>query len=146
MRGRKSQRQRHARICWCCPKSGSWKSPSGRAIWQKNIITHAKQRAEGGVGNRLDEVRAYADRQVTEGQLHQVRATLRRAQELLGALIGQDEPVDVLGDPMLDAAPEEAEALRESLWQTEPICGWDKRAPGLRHDYCAIALPIGCQH
>ncbi len=78
---------------------------------------HAKQRAEGGVGNRLDEVRAYADRQVTEGQLHQVRATLRRAQELLGALIGQDEPVDVLGDPMLDAAPEEAEALRESLWQ-----------------------------
>lgn len=83
----------------------------------KEHHSHAKQRAEGGVGNRLDEVRAYADWQVTEGQLHQGRAMLRRSQELLGAMIGHDGAVDVLGDPKLDSAPEENEALRESLWQ-----------------------------
>ncbi len=78
---------------------------------------HAKRRADGGVGNRLDEVRAHADWQATEGQLHQSRATLRRTQELLGAMIGHDGPIDVLGEPRLDAAPDESQALTESLWQ-----------------------------
>ena len=78
---------------------------------------HAKRRADGGIGNRLDEVRAHADWQVTEGQLHQSRATLRRTQELLGAMIGNDGPIDVLGEPKLDVAPDESQALAESLWQ-----------------------------
>ena len=78
---------------------------------------HAQRRAAGGVGTLLDEVRARADWQVTEGQLQNVRAVLHRAQELLGALIGHDGPIDVLGEPLLDNTPVLDEALGDALWR-----------------------------
>jgi outer membrane protein TolC len=80
-------------------------------------FAHAQRRAAGGVGTLLDEVRARADWQVTEGQLQNVRAVLHRAQELLGALIGHDGPIDVLGEPLLDNTPVLDEALGDALWR-----------------------------
>lgn len=83
--------------------------------------SYAKQRLEGGLGNQLDEVRARADWQVTEGQRSGALAVLRRAEELLGAMIGHDGPIDVLGEPQLEPAPPLIEAQQEALWQRSDL-------------------------
>lgn len=89
---------------------------------------HAKRRVEGGVGNLLDEVRARSDWQVTIGQLQNARAVVRRAEELLGALIGHDGPIDILDEPQLDEAPQVEEAASEALWQRTDLKLWQARA------------------
>ncbi len=89
---------------------------------------HAKRRAEGGVGNLLDEVRARSDWQVTVGQLQNARAVLRRAEELLGAMIGLDGPIDILDEPQLAQAPSVEEAASEALWQRTDLRLWQARA------------------
>jgi len=84
-------------------------------------FAHAKRRADGGVGNRLDEVRAQADWQVTEGQLPTALAMLRRAEELLGALIGHDGAVTVEEEPLLEEAPAVDEAVGDALWRRSDL-------------------------
>lgn len=82
---------------------------------------YAKQRAEGGLGNKLDEVRSRADWQVTEGQRSSALAMLRRAEELLGAMIGHDGPVDILEEPRLEPTPPLIDAQQEVLWQRSDL-------------------------
>ncbi len=59
----------------------------------------AQQRFAGGVGNRLDVVRAEQEVAASEVQLAGARVALRRAQEALGVLVGVDGPVDADGEP-----------------------------------------------
>lgn len=87
-------------------------SASARAV----ALSHhqyAAQRYQGGVGNRLDEVRAAQELAQSDAQLEAAHIALLRAREALGVLIGADQAVDCAGEPEL---PVPAELLAE----TEP--------------------------
>jgi outer membrane protein TolC len=61
----------------------------------------ARTRFLGGAGTRLDQVRAEQEQATTAGQLAVAEATLTRAEEALGVLLGRDGPLDVDGEPNL---------------------------------------------
>lgn len=65
----------------------------------------AKQRLEGGVGNRVDLVRAEQALQADVALAENARTALARAQEALGVLLAEDRPLDVTGDPNLPQPP-----------------------------------------
>ena len=74
----------------------------------------AKQRFGGGVGNRLDFVRASQERASSEAQVQQQQIALARAEEALGVLVGENGPVDVANDAALASPPTLAAALAEA--------------------------------
>jgi len=55
----------------------------------------ARTRFQGGVGNRLDLVRAEQELAASESQLQSTRAQLTRLREALGVIVGADGPLDV---------------------------------------------------
>ncbi len=63
---------------------------------------YAKARFVGGVGTRIDEVRAAQELATDESQLAASFTNLRRAREALGVLMGEDSPVDAADEPPLD--------------------------------------------
>ena len=74
---------------------------------------YALQRLRGGVGTRLDEVRAAQELYTSEAQLASGRAALYRTREALGVLMGVDGPVDVAGEPELSAPGTQLSELAE---------------------------------
>jgi outer membrane protein len=72
---------------------------------------YAHTRFVGGVGNRLDEVRAGQELATDEGLVHTSKAAITRAQEALGVLVGSDDPLDSAEEPALPAAPPVPEAI-----------------------------------
>jgi len=62
-------------------------------------FTHT--RFAGGVGNRVDEVRAAQQLAFDQAQLSASYAGLARTREALGVLLGEDQPVDALDDVSL---------------------------------------------
>jgi len=81
----------------------------------------AHQRRQGGVGNRLDEVRAEQEVETTRATVEVTRSNLVRVQEALGIVLAEDGPVDAdpridLGDaPPLDAALNDAASKRTDV-------------------------------
>lgn len=81
----------------------------------------AHQRRQGGVGNRLDEVRAQQEVETTRASAELARSSLARAQEALGVVLAEDAPVDVdpevsLGEaPLVDAAVSDAASRRTDV-------------------------------
>ena len=78
----------------------------------------------GGVGSRLDDVRARQELESDEQRVVSSRLALERAQETLGVLVAVEGPVDAGEDPefaALDArtAAEEAPLLRVDLRERE---------------------------
>jgi outer membrane protein TolC len=71
----------------------------------------ARQRLEGGVGNRLDVVRAAQEMATLRMTLATQRAARTRLQEALGVVMGVDGPRDAVDDLALEAVPGAAEAL-----------------------------------
>jgi outer membrane protein TolC len=63
---------------------------------------YAKARFVGGVGTRIDEVRAAQELATDESQLAASFTNLRRAREALGVLMGEEGPVDAADEPPLD--------------------------------------------
>ncbi len=61
----------------------------------------AAQRYHGGVGNRLDEVRAAQELSQSEAQLQSAYIALFRAREALGVLVAMDQAVDCADEPEL---------------------------------------------
>jgi outer membrane protein TolC len=85
---------------------------------EKTALAHfeyASQRLGGGVGNRLDAVRAESELQLTRSQLALSQAALQRSREALGVLLAADQPVDCRDAPSLTAA----DALSDELRQAE---------------------------
>jgi outer membrane protein TolC len=76
-------------------------------------LDYARARLEGGLGSRLNELRAAQELATSEVLLESARLALRRAQEALGVLIASDGPVDAAGEPVLEAAlaPEDEQWL-----------------------------------
>ena len=73
----------------------------------------SKSRLAGGVGNRLDAVRAAQERATSETRVQNQSIALTRAQEALGILLGENGAVDA-GDAPLGAPPTLAAALGEA--------------------------------
>jgi outer membrane protein TolC len=73
----------------------------------------AKARLLGGVGNRLDAVRAARERASAEAKVENQTIALTRAQEALGVLVGENAAVDAY-DTALGAPPSLAIALGEA--------------------------------
>lgn len=68
----------------------------------KAHFDYANQRYQGGIGSRLNAVRAQQELSGDEARVEEARLAILRAQEALGVLIAADGPVDVSGDPGFD--------------------------------------------
>jgi outer membrane protein len=63
---------------------------------------YAQQRFEGGVGSRLNALRAQQELSSDEARVEDARLAIRRAQEALGVLVAADGPVDAADEPMFE--------------------------------------------
>jgi len=75
---------------------------------------YAHGRRQGGLGNRLDEVRAEQEVETTRAQAQLARSGLARAQEALGVLLAEDGPVDAAAEVALAEVPTVDEAVKEA--------------------------------
>jgi outer membrane protein TolC len=74
----------------------------------------AHTRLLGGVGNRVDDVRAEQEMVSDQSQLEAAYVGLARAREALGVLLGDQGPIDVTDDVSIPDAPALNNALEES--------------------------------
>ncbi len=65
-------------------------------------LDYARRRLEGGVGSRLNMLRAAEELSVAQARLEGTRFLRRQAQEALGVILAEDGPVDISGDPVFD--------------------------------------------
>ncbi len=62
----------------------------------------AQQRYEGGLGSRLNALRAQQELSSDEALVEEARLAVRRAREALGVLVAADGPVDAAADPAFE--------------------------------------------
>jgi len=93
----------------------------------KAHLDFASARFSGGVGNRIDEVRAAQEYSTDETQLQAVYTALTRSREALGVLIGANEPVDATDDVVLAPPPSIEDALREAIAHRQDILSFEAR-------------------
>ena len=65
----------------------------------------ANQRFQGGIGSRLNALRAQLEVAGDDARVEEARLAIRRAQEALGVLVAADGPVDAAADPALEVPP-----------------------------------------
>jgi outer membrane protein TolC len=87
----------------------------------KSHADYAHQRYVGGVGNRIDEVRAVQEVATDEALVQQAYAQLASAQEALGILVGSEGPLDTADDATLAAPPSLTEGLNEAARRTDVV-------------------------
>lgn len=80
----------------------------------------SKSRFAGGVGNRLDAVRAAQERASSDARVQAQTLALVRAQEALGILLGENHPIDAT-DVTLGAPPSLATALSEAETRSDIV-------------------------
>jgi multidrug efflux system outer membrane protein len=68
----------------------------------KAHFDYAQQRYEGGLGSRLNALRAQQELSADEARVEDARLAVRRAQEALGVLVAGDGPVDAAAEPAFD--------------------------------------------
>jgi outer membrane protein len=66
---------------------------------------YANQRFQGGIGSRLNAVRAEQEVSSDERAVEEARLLVRRAQERLGVLVAADGPIEVAGEPTFELPP-----------------------------------------
>jgi multidrug efflux system outer membrane protein len=75
-------------------------------------LDFAQARFEGGIGSRLDQLRAAQEVATIRARLAVTRLAVRRSQEALGVILAEGGPVDAADEPTFDVPG----ALDESLW------------------------------
>ena len=75
----------------------------------KAHLDFAHERFQGGVGTRIDEIRAAQELSVSSTQLESALGSLVRAQESLGVQVGADEPLDTFSEEPEFASPQGVE-------------------------------------
>ncbi|MGA2448827.1 MAG: TolC family protein [Polyangiaceae bacterium] len=95
----------------------------------------AHQRFVGGVGNRIDEVRAEQQLRSDEVNVEQQVANLTRDREALGLLVGVDRAIDTVL-PELHAPSSPAEAARDASHRSDVVAARARLRAGERvvHD------------
>ena len=79
---------------------------------------YSHQRFAGGVGNRIDEVRANQQLASDEANVQQQYSNLARGREALGVLVGVGGPLDA-DEPVLDAPNDPRQAMTEAEHRTD---------------------------
>ena len=92
---------------------------------------YAHQRYAGGVGNRIDEVRANQQVQSDEADVQQQYAQLERDREALGVLVGVGGPLDA-EEPNLQAPSDPAQAMKDAEHRTD-VAAADVRLKAAEH-------------
>ena len=82
---------------------------------------YALQRYSGGVGNRLDEVRARQEVATDDALVQQANAQLVAAKEVLGILVGTEGPLDTAEEASLAAPPSVNDGLTEAAHRTDVL-------------------------
>ena len=103
----------------------------------------SKSRFAGGVGNRLDAVRAAQERASSETKVQNQTIALVRAQEALGILLGENGPMDAT-DIALGAPPTLATALGEAESRSDIVASKERVESARKsvRDSYAEYLPI----
>ncbi|MBP7778519.1 MAG: TolC family protein [Acidobacteria bacterium] len=73
-------------------------------------LDYATARREGGVGSRLNELRAAQELAVVQELVERARLAVSLGQEALGLLMAADRPADAAGEPGLETPVAEGEA------------------------------------
>ena len=101
-------------------------------------------RLQGGLGNRLDQVRAAQDLAATEAALQTQQVAQSRAREALALLAGADHPLDAADDPVLPAPPALEDALAQAKGRAD-VASQQKRldvAEQLLADRWSLYAPL----
>jgi outer membrane protein TolC len=93
----------------------------------------SRTRREGGVGNRVDEVRAGQELATDEAQVQNALNALLRAQEALGAIAGSDAPLDAAQEPTFPAPPAPADAVQAAETLRQDVQAARVRADAASH-------------
>ncbi len=104
----------------------------------KAHLDYARERFEGGVGTRLDELRAAQEFSVSATQLETALGELVRAQEALGVVTGTDGPLDVVASEPEFNAPPDADQAMEGLESNR----LDVKAARVRHQTARDATQL----
>jgi outer membrane protein TolC len=105
----------------------------------------AKQRLDGGVGTKLDLVRADQEVASAIAQLETAEVSLARAREALGVLVGTEAPLDAEDEPPLEGVPPlpqsleaaaaraDVRAARDRAWAADRVVkdNWREYSPTL---------------
>jgi outer membrane protein TolC len=106
---------------------------------------YAHTRLIGGVGNRVDDVRAEQQVAADQSLLETSYSALARAREALGVLLGDQGPVDAVEEITLPAAPTLAAALEAATTKRPDVLAGRKRfdaAEQVRKDSYTDYLPF----
>ena len=104
---------------------------------------YANERFQGGLGSRLNALRAQEDLSAAEARVEEARLALRRAQESLGVLIATDGPVDAANEPAFELPPEgvsDAQLVR-ARQDVQVIAAREAAANRVAGDACKDRLP-----
>jgi outer membrane protein TolC len=97
----------------------------------KAHYSYAHQRYTGGVGNRIDEVRAEQQLQSDDANVERQYASLARAREALGVLVGVGGPLDA-EEPNLQALGDAQRAMADAERRTDVVVA-DERLRAAQH-------------
>ena len=118
----------------------------------------ARQRLEGGLGSRLNALRAQQEWSSDEAAVENARIGLTRAQEALGVLVAADHPIDAAAEPAFDLPPGAADdrellavrkdiqaiAVRETAALRVATDAWKLNLPSARAQFAPqILAPAG---
>jgi outer membrane protein TolC len=102
---------------------------------------YANQRFEGGLGSRLNMLRAQQELSSDEARVEDAQLAVRRAQEALGVLTVADGPVDASAEPVFDVPQDGSPfdfrtdlrliAARQSAAERVLADSWKDRLPSL---------------
>jgi outer membrane protein TolC len=87
----------------------------------KQHADYAHQRYAGGVGNRIDEVRAVQEVATDSALVQQAYSQLAAAEEALGILVGVEGPLDTAEDAVLAAPPTLQDGLLAADRRTDVV-------------------------
>jgi outer membrane protein TolC len=87
----------------------------------KSHFDYAHQRFAGGVGTRLDEVRARQEVATDEALVQEAYAQLEADEEALGIVVGIDGPLDTSEEPALAEPPSLKDALVDATHRTDIV-------------------------
>jgi outer membrane protein TolC len=82
----------------------------------------AHQRYAGGIGNRIDEVRAEQQLESDEANVQVQLASLSKQREALGVLVGVGGPLDA-EEPNLQASTDQGQAMVDAERRTDVVAG-----------------------
>ncbi|HMI85514.1 MAG TPA: TolC family protein [Polyangiaceae bacterium] len=111
----------------------------------KAHYTYAHTRFAGGIGNRVDAVRAEQEVATDQAQVESGYAGLARAREALGVLVGDQGPLDTEDDIALGESPAFDSAMRDATGTRRDVLASRARleaAEQLKNDSYTDYLPF----